>query len=186
MAVIEAPRCPFCHERVHAADLREAVARTGSGFSDGEWGVRCGACGTVLGIHRWPVWLVGLSLLAVLCAAVVVLGRFRPKVSKDVFLPAAAGTLAISAFIYMHWAPLFARLRRAEPNERLLVEKSIEQINADDPFYQAELAALDELNEWARQGQGRPVWRCAGCGEDVPGNFDVCWKCKKNRPKGDS
>jgi hypothetical protein len=23
----------------------------------------------------------------------------------------------------------------------------------------------------------KPAWKCPGCGEFVPGNFDVCWKC---------
>jgi hypothetical protein len=27
-----------------------------------------------------------------------------------------------------------------------------------------------------------PNWRCAKCGEDNPGNFDVCWKCETARP----
>jgi ribosomal protein L40E len=23
-----------------------------------------------------------------------------------------------------------------------------------------------------------PVWRCTKCGEENPGNFEVCWKCE--------
>ena len=29
-------------------------------------------------------------------------------------------------------------------------------------------------------GEGRP-WRCGRCLEDVPGTFDLCWKCGANR-----
>jgi hypothetical protein len=26
------------------------------------------------------------------------------------------------------------------------------------------------------------LWRCTGCGEESPGNFDACWKCRRARP----
>jgi len=31
----------------------------------------------------------------------------------------------------------------------------------------------------------REAWRCTTCGETVPSNFDVCWKCQSQRdPSG--
>ena len=27
-----------------------------------------------------------------------------------------------------------------------------------------------------------PDWTCGRCGEEVPGNFDSCWKCEGPRP----
>lgn len=29
----------------------------------------------------------------------------------------------------------------------------------------------------ARAAVEAPDWRCAGCGEENPGNFELCWKC---------
>ena len=26
-------------------------------------------------------------------------------------------------------------------------------------------------------------WSCPACGEQVPGNFDVCWNCGEDRPR---
>jgi len=26
------------------------------------------------------------------------------------------------------------------------------------------------------------AWKCAGCGEENPGNFEECWKCQRDRP----
>ncbi len=26
------------------------------------------------------------------------------------------------------------------------------------------------------------MWTCAKCGEEVPDNFDTCWKCQAGRP----
>lgn len=25
-------------------------------------------------------------------------------------------------------------------------------------------------------------WRCTGCGEENPGNFELCWQCAKPKP----
>jgi len=36
----------------------------------------------------------------------------------------------------------------------------------------------DELDEKA----DGPDWKCAKCGEDVPGSFDECFKCGADRP----
>jgi hypothetical protein len=30
----------------------------------------------------------------------------------------------------------------------------------------------------------RADWTCPSCGEQVPGNFDVCWKCGTEHPSG--
>ncbi|HUN81568.1 MAG TPA: hypothetical protein VMV81_08690 [Phycisphaerae bacterium] len=27
-----------------------------------------------------------------------------------------------------------------------------------------------------------PDWKCESCGEENPGNFDICWKCEHERP----
>jgi hypothetical protein len=27
-----------------------------------------------------------------------------------------------------------------------------------------------------------PAWHCPQCGTNVPGNFDICWKCQRARP----
>jgi ribosomal protein S27AE len=29
----------------------------------------------------------------------------------------------------------------------------------------------------AADDRRKPAWKCPGCGESVPGTFDVCWKC---------
>lgn len=28
----------------------------------------------------------------------------------------------------------------------------------------------------------RQAWRCGGCGEQLAGQFDACWRCGRNRP----
>jgi hypothetical protein len=36
---------------------------------------------------------------------------------------------------------------------------------------------LEDEGESSEQELSRPDWKCPKCGETVPGNFDLCWKC---------
>ena len=53
-----------------------------------------------------------------------------------------------------------------------------------------EQAAADRFFEEQRNMQspdmGKPAWNCASCGEENPGNFEVCWKCQAARAAADS
>jgi hypothetical protein len=42
-----------------------------------------------------------------------------------------------------------------------------------------DFARATELIREVRDGTpaGLPDWACAGCGESVPGGFDLCWNC---------
>ncbi len=69
------------------------------------------------------------------------------------------------------------------PREEIVVEKSQAEKNAADPDYQEQLQELDELNDWIDKTRAAPApsWRCKNCGEDNPGNFEVCWNCPKEK-----
>jgi hypothetical protein len=48
---------------------------------------------------------------------------------------------------------------------------------------QRELAeAMDEARNSGPSSVSPSSWQCASCGEENPGEFDICWKCQKNRP----
>ncbi len=38
------------------------------------------------------------------------------------------------------------------------------------------------VNEALADKSGLPPWRCAECGEQVEGQFDLCWQCGAPRP----
>lgn len=42
----------------------------------------------------------------------------------------------------------------------------------------------DDPKKLSRSDAG-PSWRCPGCGEDNPGNFEECWKCQRLRRRED-
>ena len=37
----------------------------------------------------------------------------------------------------------------------------------------------------AKEADVGPSWKCPGCGEDNPGNFEECWKCQRIRRRED-
>ena len=49
----------------------------------------------------------------------------------------------------------------------------------DDADYPEAMTLLRRVNEPASAEMGD--WKCAGCGETVPGNFDTCWSCQQPR-----
>jgi hypothetical protein len=49
-----------------------------------------------------------------------------------------------------------------------------------DEDYPGARRIVDELE----QDVALPPWRCANCGEEVEGQFSVCWNCGAPRPEG--
>jgi hypothetical protein len=41
---------------------------------------------------------------------------------------------------------------------------------------------LRGIDNERQAGEGRE-WRCASCGEEIPGHFDLCWNCEAERPE---
>jgi hypothetical protein len=166
-------------------DVRREVSRRRTFFDRTHWGVRCPACRTVLGVVRWPIFVIGYS--AFVGAGLALLKWVLPaaeRVSKDLAFLAVIAFLLAWAWLADRCAPFLARLRRPEPNERLVAKKPIEEELAEDPEYQQQLAELDERNAWIESAghTAGPPWRCGSCGEENPPNFDVCWNCEKARP----
>ncbi len=44
-------------------------------------------------------------------------------------------------------------------------------------FYFEVLWLIQQVRREMAAARGRPAWRCPQCGEENPGNFDVCWNC---------
>lgn len=51
----------------------------------------------------------------------------------------------------------------------------------DDGRYEEALEVLEEFGRSLDEAQVAE-WRCAGCGELVPGTMDSCWNCGLERP----
>jgi hypothetical protein len=189
--MIEPPSCPLCLTRVRASDLRRELNRRTNLLSERvARGVACPGCGAVLHIVRWPAVVIRLALFpGVILACALALKSIAPQLAKGgqlflVFLITAA-TYAAGAY----WGPLFAQLRPAGPDERLIPSRSFEEEEAallpNDPQYQEAVEDAEQLGQWQEEirDPARKPWKCPSCGEENPAEFDECWKCEKDRPE---
>ena len=53
-------------------------------------------------------------------------------------------------------------------------------LDSTEPAAKADELAAEEGSGSASELAG-PEWNCPNCGERVPGNFDVCWKCLRTK-----
>ncbi len=53
------------------------------------------------------------------------------------------------------------------------------QLCVDD----ADFAEAERIVQEALAVQDQAPWTCAGCGEEIEGQFSECWKCGKERPQ---
>lgn len=53
----------------------------------------------------------------------------------------------------------------------------------EDSDYEAALAELKDVEASGLQAKG-PEITCTSCGEKSPGNFELCWKCRKDLAPG--
>lgn len=66
--------------------------------------------------------------------------------------------------------------RASAAGEIPLPEAMIEVVVPGDSY----LRAVGVLTRLEEAEEGEP-WRCPRCGEEVPGSFEVCWKCGADR-----
>ena len=105
-----------------------------------------------------------------------IVGTFATPVEADAVraLLNAAGirsVLADEATVGMNWM-----LGNAVRGVKVLV--------ADDDLVRAVQIvseAADAAHEFARRQDEPPDWKCLLCGEEVSGDFDVCWSCGATR-----
>ncbi len=60
----------------------------------------------------------------------------------------------------------------------------VSRLRVPSEFYFEVLWLLRRMElemEAAQSGASGEPWRCAGCGEECPGNFETCWSCGGER-----
>ncbi|MEO7387773.1 MAG: DUF2007 domain-containing protein [Gammaproteobacteria bacterium] len=66
-------------------------------------------------------------------------------------------------------------------NPAMTVDAEVWVVDTDLAERCARLIAEFQAAESSPGRPGEPAWRCAGCGEENPPDFDLCWSC--GRPK---
>jgi hypothetical protein len=174
MSSLNPPRCPNCNSVVDLTELYRVAPKSGTTMIGGV-GIVCPVCGMSLRVLQVRASLIGL--LAFFLPLVLV-------VTSYIAAPVARGStdyrIRIAIFIVAMWAGI-ALHKRSIPRLltlRLLENGEVVRFPLTPPPKTEENAELRSALELTPVEESRPVWTCANCGEENPGNFDECWKCQ--------
>jgi DNA-directed RNA polymerase subunit RPC12/RpoP len=184
MLLLDVPRCPNCNSEVALKALWDAAPKNrGGSVIVRPVGIACPTCGVKLKVLQGRV-LLGLAFAYVFPFAVVVLVVLMiPWDSDRERRLVSIGALVITYFgafrLHRHLVPSLLRVRLIEDDRK--VEFPLSKPAAELNEHRSEVADVLTLEP---DDDNRPVWVCPKCGEENPGNFDVCWKCQGARTGG--
>ena len=180
MPLLDPPRCPNCNSIIDLTELYRVAPKTGDTMI-GRIGVACPVCGVKLRVLQGRSYLIGKLAFFLPLVLVVMI---------QIAAPVARGStdygLRIVCFMIVLWVAM-ALHKRTIPillTVRLLHDGEVARfplapipsaVENAEPRNALELTAVEE---------NRPVWTCAKCGEENPGNFDECWSCQTWRADG--
>jgi hypothetical protein len=147
---------------------------------NGPYGIRCPACGKELRVLQTRVAVAIATLFfGPFFLAIFLILSYVPYVRDDALRLISMGVVVVTVvWLQGKYAKRFARLRELNTGEVVGFPLDVEvpdiyavPIDGPQPF-----RATSEDN-----GLVTP-WTCSSCGETNPGEFEICWKCAKERP----
>jgi len=178
-------RCPECGLALVMEDLVKPWTRlraphfTGAERPLPDFGLRCQHCGAPLAGAEGAVCAV--------CGAQFDLAALRPRGDWFVLDSGLARELPIpglQALLANELVPHF------QVNEQGLQEiyggqsMTVTRLRVPTEFYFDVLWLIARARrsvQAIRSGHVGPPWACSVCGEENPGNFDMCWSCQQER-----
>jgi hypothetical protein len=172
---------PPCNSNIALRDFWEVAPKQSRGSAlSGSLGIVCPACGVKLRVVQGRAQLSYILVFGLPFALLFLVGHAMPLNSGT---PSAKIALLCVGAIYFggfllqqHYLPRLLQLRYLRDGEVVdypLARAAKEQA-AEDQFF-------EEQREMESPDVGKPAWTCASCGEENPGNFEVCWKCQAPR-----
>lgn len=177
-------RCPECGARFEMADVVKPWHRlreprfTGCELPLPDFGLLCQSCGRALAGAR------GRECPD--CGAPFDPEVFRPRREWFIVDQAMCGEVSLAGLEPLLAAEYVPHMRA---QGKLLTEicgianVAGSRLTLSSEFYFELLWLLRKSTkeiEQVRQDPGQP-WTCRGCGEEVPGHFNVCWNCERPR-----
>ena len=141
----------------------------------GRVGIVCPVCGMSLRVLQVRAYLIGLLAFFLplglagitYIAASVARGSTDYSIRMAIFLV----VLGVGIALHRHSIPRLLTVRLLENGEvvRFPLARTPTSDENAEPSNALQLTPVEA---------NRPVWTCAKCGEENPGNFDECWKCQ--------
>jgi hypothetical protein len=174
MTLLDSPQCANCNSVIDLTELYRVAPKSGTTMI-GRVGIVCPVCGMNLRVLQVRAQLIGL--LAFFLPLVLV-------VTTYIAAPVARGStdyrLRMVIFFIVLWVGIVLH-KRSIPRLltlRLVENGEIVRYPLAPPPKADENAEPRNALELTPVEENRPVWTCAKCGEENPGNFDECWKCQ--------
>jgi hypothetical protein len=182
MSLLDPPRCPQCNSDIALRDFWEVAPKQSRGSAlSGSLGIVCPTCGVKLKVIQGRVHLSFALVLVVPFALALLVGRVIPLDSgtdSSKLMVICLGAIYIGGFfLQQRYIPRLLQVRFLKDGE--VVEYPL-AIWARESAAEAQF--FKEQREMESPDLGKPVWTCTSCGEENPGNFDICWKCQTVRP----
>jgi hypothetical protein len=186
------PRCPRCKAAVPLAGLWERAAKDrGRIFLIGKVAIDCPSCGGRLRVLQAGLAIAAVGSLAAFCAAFGILGvteHAKPGAAKqDLNLLLLAPAIVGWMFLFRRYGHRFAQVRTLEDGEKVILPLSkpvLEQPTTGERLDQQTKAVAppEDATEPPRSaGNERTPWICPECGEENPGQFNICCICETHR-----
>jgi hypothetical protein len=154
-------------------------------MQDGPYGITCPTCSQKLRVRQTSVFIASTVILfaPMLFVALVIEPYTQYFRGNDVLTIASVVVVIAPLFwIQTKYAKRFAGLRDLDAGE--VVSFPLEAAPFDPFAYEFEKndgpATFRPTHE-NTQGESE-TWRCSSCGEANPVEFELCWKCGKDRP----
>jgi hypothetical protein len=173
MQLIPFPVCPECGRSIPTDELWRAGNTNRLGLLIGRIGVVCPHCGVALRVLQHYVLL---SSLAGILAPAIALGLIlKPTSQDDARLLFVIPAVVIALTWNLRYGHRFAVLKRSQ--DEGLDYPLTRETQARD-VYVAQMEEDERIGQLAATDPSGPPWKCAQCGEENPGEFDICWKCQ--------
>jgi hypothetical protein len=174
------PLCPQCGS---VLPMRELWRRANPNrFNLYTCGIICPICGIRLRVLQRYVLAFRLVSTAVLMAMVIFALSRVPQ--KDAQVPLALVICIPWVIFQVRFAPCFATVRIVSSDERLLYPLSPPPPIPETQEARESRESFEQLMEWSEMKlteEPGPSWKCTSCGEENPSEFEVCWKCHRER-----
>jgi hypothetical protein len=107
-------------------------------------------------------------MLALLVAGVLIAARV------DMGTGVLRGTALVLLYLFaLLLSAYFVRFEMAAPGEQVRTDLVTEHGEAEE----LERVLLTKAQD--AYAKAHPKWRCAGCGEENPHEFEICWSCRQ-------
>lgn len=181
MGFFDPPRCPQCNSTIALRDFWEVAPKQSRGSAlSGALGIVCPTCGVKLRVLQGRAQLSYVLVFGVPFALLFLVGQAIPLNSGTLSAKIALlclGAIYVGGFILQqHYFPRLLQLRYLRDGEIVdyPLSRAAKEQAAEDQFF-------EEQRAMESPDVGKPPWTCASCGEENPGNFEVCWKCQVAR-----